>query len=74
MDSVPTLLITVSLETERGLPPALGNLPGPDAERVQRRKKGRGQRTGREEVKEGLSGILSFVHSFGYTSLHSHHR
>lgn len=27
-DSVPTLLITVSLETERGLPPALGNLLG----------------------------------------------
>lgn len=32
-DSVPTLLITVSLETERGLPLALGNSLGPVAER-----------------------------------------
>lgn len=53
MDSVPTLLITVSLETERGLPLALGNLPGPVAERVQQWREGRGQRKGGEEAKEG---------------------
>lgn len=49
MDSVPTLLITVSLETERGLPLALGNLLGPVAEREQRWREGRGQRRGGEE-------------------------
>lgn len=43
-DSVPTLLITVSLETERGLPLALGNSLGPVAEREQRgREGGRGE-------------------------------
>lgn len=42
-DSVPTLLITVSLETERGLPLAQGNLLGPVAERVQKWKEGRGK-------------------------------
>lgn len=52
-DSVPTLLITVSLETERGLPLALGNLPGPVAERVQQWREGRGQRARGEEGKEG---------------------
>lgn len=42
-DSVPTLLITVSLETERGLPLALGNLPGLVAEREQRWRQGGGR-------------------------------
>lgn len=49
MDSVPTLLITVSLETERGLPLALGNLLGPVAEREKRWREGRGQRRVGEE-------------------------
>lgn len=48
-DSVPTLLITVSLETERGLPLALGNLLGLVAEREQRRREGRGPSRGGEE-------------------------
>lgn len=53
-DSVPTLLITVSLETERGLPLALGNLLGPVAVREQRRREGgKGAEEGREEGKEG---------------------
>lgn len=52
-DSVPTLLITVSLETERGLPLALGNLLGPVAEREQWWREGRGQRRGGEGGKEG---------------------
>lgn len=75
-DSVPTLLITVSLETERGLPLALGNLPGPVAERVQQWREGRGQRGGREgrvEIKRVYdTGTLSIVLSFGFTSSHSH--
>lgn len=58
-DSVPTLLITVSLETERGLPLALGNLLGPVAEREQRWREGRGQRRGggggrKGGIKEGV--------------------
>lgn len=51
--SVPTLLITVSLETERGLPLALGNLLGPVAERGSSDGgggwEGRGQRRGGKE-------------------------
>lgn len=47
-DSVPTLLITVSLETERGLPLALGNSLGPVAEREQRGREG-GREGGRGE-------------------------
>lgn len=53
-DSVPTLLITVSLETERGLPLALGNSLGPVAAREQRRREGRGQRRGKEGRKGGI--------------------
>lgn len=54
MDLVPTLLITVSLETERGLPLALGNLLGLVTEREQRWREGRGQRRARREGrKEG---------------------
>jgi len=52
-DSVPTLLITVSLETERGLPLALGNLLGPVTEREQRWREGRGQRSGGREGRKG---------------------
>lgn len=54
-DSVPTLLITVSLETERGLPLAQGNLLGPVAERVQKWKEGRGERRG-EDKRKGMNG------------------
>lgn len=44
LDSVPTLLITVSLETERGLPLARGNSLGPVAERQKRRRQIRNSR------------------------------
>lgn len=55
-DSVPTLLITVSLETERGLPLALGNSLGPVAERGSSGGGGREGDTGRggEERKGGI--------------------
>lgn len=58
-DSVPTLLITVSLETERGLPLALGNSLGPVAEREQR---GRDGGKGAEESRggEGREGRVEF--------------
>lgn len=78
-DSVPTLLITVSLETERGLPLALGNLLGPVAERVQRWREGKGQRGGRKGRVElnGLYDTGTLLYSIlfsGFTSVHSHQR
>lgn len=79
-DSVPTLLITVSLETERGLPLALGNLLGPVGEKEQRWREGRGQRRGGDGGRKGRvelkrvydTGTLFIVLSLGFTSLHSH--
>lgn len=57
-DSVPTLLITVSLETERGLPLALGNSLGPVAERGQRWRRREGWRVvGRGRGRKRKGGI-----------------
>lgn len=53
-DSVPTLLITVSLETERGLPLALGNSLGPVAERGS--SNGGGGGVGKLERRAGKEG------------------
>lgn len=66
-DSVPTLLITVSLETERGLPLALGNSLGPVAEREQQWWREEGV-----ELKRVYdTGTLSLCHPFlfGFTLL-----
>lgn len=78
-DSVPTLLITVSLETERGLPLALGNLLGLVAVREQRQREGRGQRRGGREGRVELkrvydTGTLSIVLFSGFNSLCSQER
>lgn len=67
-DSVPTLLITVSLETERGRPLARGNLLGPVTEREREQRWGGGLKRVYD------TGTLSIVLSLGFTSLHSHQR